>query len=201
MNPDIKKHLSKDPILAELSERYTLHFKNNYRTVEHALCASIISQQLSVKAADTIYSRFLALFPNNEYSSDLLLSIVHEDLRSVGLSNSKAKYVKNVAQFFQENDLHPRVWSQMDDQEIIQKLTEIKGVGVWTAQMIMIFKLERPDVFPIQDLGIRQGMIKLYALTSEKKQLNSKLIQIAESWKPYRSYASRLIWESLNNKE
>ena len=198
MKKDIISHLSKDPVLIPLIKQFDLAPIENPKTVEHALCSSIISQQLSIKAAETIYTRFMDLFPNLVYSGKELLTFDHDLVRSAGLSNNKVKYVKNVALFFKENNLDKMDWSSQKDDEVIQLLTQIKGVGVWTAQMILMFKLDRQDVFPHLDLGIRNGIIKLYNIEPSQKALNSELFQIANSWRPYRTYACRLIWASLS---
>jgi DNA-3-methyladenine glycosylase II len=106
----------------------------------------------------------------------------------------KASYIQNVADFFQERQLHQTNWESHSDDEVIQSLTRIKGVGVWTVQMILMFSLNRPDVFPLGDLGIRQAMIQLYELHSSGKELEKDLIHIAEHWKPYRSIACKYLW-------
>jgi DNA-3-methyladenine glycosylase II len=162
--------------------------------VYYALLDSIVSQQLSVKAANTIFNRFLSLFPDNYPHPELLLALDADQLRSVGLSYQKAAYLQNVAQFAIEYNMEQRDWAIMSDDEIIQLLIQIKGVGKWTVQMVLMFTLGRPDILPIDDLGIQQAMIRLYQLEETGKALQSKMIILAEPWKPYRTYASRYLW-------
>jgi len=163
--------------------------------VYHSLLESIVSQQLSVKVADVIWGRFINLFDNQTIDSNKINNMDIETMRSVGLSYQKSNYIKNVAMFFEENNLIDHNWDDYSDEEIIHQLTKIKGVGVWTVQIILIFTLNRPDVLPVLDLGIQQGMKKLYNLESTGKDLHKDMEKIAENWKPYRSHASRLIWK------
>ena len=192
MRPEVQKQLSKDPKLKVIMERMSLAPLPNRGGVYEALIRSIVGQQLSIKAAASIYKRFLDLFKNEDHPPEAILKVEHETLRGCGFSNSKAKYVKNVAQYFLDN---PNVnWEELSDDEIIEKLTGIKGVGRWTVEMILMFALFREDVFPIGDLGVRNGMIELYGVKSEGKEQYAELTKIAEQWKPFRSYGSRLMW-------
>lgn len=159
------------------------------------LLNSIVSQQLSIKVAEIIWKRFLDLFPNQYPEANDVLSFEIPELRKVGLSNSKANYLQNVAQFSLENDISLEALAQKTDEEIIKFLTQIKGVGKWTVQMILMFSMDRLDVFPVDDLGVQTKMKLVYQLTEEKKELRNKLIAIAESWKPYRSLASKHLWK------
>lgn len=161
----------------------------------HSLMESIVSQQLSVKVADIIWARFLQLFEEGVPHPAMVLELPIEQMRAVGLSNQKASYLKNVAQFFRDNDLENKDWSNLSDEEIITYLTQIKGVGRWTVQMILMFTLARLDVFPVLDLGIQQGMKRLYSLEQEGKDLHKTMHEIAEQWRPFRSLASRYIWK------
>lgn len=162
--------------------------------VYYDLLDSIVSQQLSVKVATTIFNRFCTLFPDNYPASDLLATIEFERLRSVGLSAQKATYLQNVAIFSLQNNLETHDWNSMTDDEIIEFLTQIKGVGKWTVQMILMFSIGRPDVFPVDDLGIRQAMAKLYELDENNKKIKQQMIELAEPWRPYRTIASRYLW-------
>jgi len=128
-----------------------------------------------------------------------LLEMEFDYLRNAGLSNQKANYVQNVARFFHEKKMMNFDWESLTDQEIIDLLTGIKGVGVWTTQMLLMFALNRNDVFPIGDLGIREGMKAIYKSNKEGKELRTELIKIADQWKPYRSIASKLIWQEKDN--
>ena len=164
------------------------------RKVYYDLLDSIVSQQLSVKAAATIFNRFCALFPDNYPHPELLSAIESDRLRSAGLSFQKASYLQNVAAFSLLHDLENHQWDTMPDEEIIDFLTRIKGVGKWTVQMILMFSIGRPDVFPVDDLGIQQAMIRLYALEEKDKKLKQKMIELAEPWRPFRTIASRYLW-------
>lgn len=168
--------------------------------VYYDLLESIVSQQLSVKAATTIFNRFCALFPDNYPHPDLLSSIEMERLRSSGLSNQKASYLRNVAAFSLQYDLENHNWNAMSDEEIIDFLTRIKGVGKWTAQMILMFSIGRLDVLPIDDLGIQQAMTRLYELDENDKNLKHKMAELAEAWRPYRTIACRYLWRWKDNK-
>jgi DNA-3-methyladenine glycosylase II len=164
------------------------------------LCASITSQQLSTKVADVIYNRFIGLYPRKKPTLQLVMDTPAETLRSIGLSNAKAIYVKNVCAFFTENKLTDAILYKMSNEELIQLLTQIKGVGQWTVEMILMFALGREDVFAADDLGIQQAMAKLYQLdTTDKKQLKQQMQQIAAKWSPYRTYACRYLWGWKDN--
>ncbi len=158
------------------------------------LLSSIVSQQLSVKAAETIFKRFCAFFSGEKPQAEQLLSMPAELLRSVGLSAQKASYVRNVAGFFLERGLFEQDWNSLSDEDIMHTLTQIKGVGKWTTEMLLMFSLGRPDVFPADDLGIQQGMQKLYQLDLEGKPLRKAMEEIASPWRPFRSYACYYIW-------
>lgn len=165
--------------------------------VYHALLGSIVSQQLSTKVVRIIWNRFIDLFTDRYPDAESLLAMEHEALRSIGLSNSKANYVKNVAAFKLDNDMSFDFLQQLSDEEIIDYLTQIKGVGPWTVQMILMFPMDRPDVFPVDDLGIQNAMKRLYGIDLEKKELKHKMHEIAAVWKPYRSLASKYLWKTI----
>ncbi|WP_235298485.1 DNA-3-methyladenine glycosylase family protein [Portibacter marinus] len=192
-----KEVLQKDPVM-----RRIIHIEIDVPffdgDVNAYLYSSIISQQLSTKAADAIYSRFLNHFDGNSPSPDQLLAVDFESLRSLGLSNAKVRYISNVAEHFKTNSVEPQHWHKKSNDQIIKELTAIKGVGVWTVQMVLIFCLARRDVFPILDLGVRNSAIDLYNLTGEKQKINQQLLEIAEAWRPFRSFASLYLWRWRN---
>ena len=167
-----------------------------------ALLESIVSQQISVKAADAIFARFRALFPDKYPEPNALLLKTVDELRTAGLSGQKIKYLQSVAEFsLAKSDATPALdrahLDPMTDEEIVQYLLPIKGVGRWTVEMMLMFVLNRPDVFPIDDLVIRQRMMLAYpdqtnGLTG--KALYKKLHEIADAWRPYRTTASRYLW-------
>lgn len=195
MDEKILIHLSKDKQLAPVLETVIIATQTTFGgDLYFDLIRSIVSQQLSVKAAASIFKRFLASFPGNYPHIEDLLRMEIEDLRALGLSKQKSTYVQCVAEFFKEHSADPSAWADKTDEEIIQSLTAIKGVGKWTAQMILMFTLERPDILPVDDLGIQKGMIKLYDIETKGKELKQEMERYAEPWRPYRTYACRYIW-------
>jgi DNA-3-methyladenine glycosylase II len=194
MKNEVIKHLSQDEIFKPLLEKIDFPAAVSRGDLYESLIRSIVGQQLSVKAAQTIHGRFIELFEDAYPHPDEVLSFQIPDLRAVGLSNSKANYIQNVAEFFKTEKLQNKDWSQMEDDEIIKYLTQIKGVGKWTVQMILMFTLDRPDIFPIDDLGIQHGIKGLYKLDESGKELKKKMVEIAETWRPYRTYASKYLW-------
>ncbi|HZI54060.1 MAG TPA: DNA-3-methyladenine glycosylase 2 family protein [Chitinophagaceae bacterium] len=194
------EHLSKDRALKKLingSEAYALKKRKNICTY---LCASIMSQQLSTKVATVIHNRFLALYGGKEPTPQQILDTPFETLRGIGLSNAKAGYVKNVAQFEIDFGMDHKKLHKMDNEEVIAYLTPIKGVGRWTVEMLLMFALGREDVFAVDDLGIQNAMIKLYKLNrKDKKKLKEELLRISQKWSPYRTYACRHLWEWKDN--
>ena len=193
---EIKAYLKKDPILFEAIERNELLVHPELTTdIYKALLESIVSQQLSTKVARIIWNRFVDLFDQRYPDPQSLLAMEHQTLRAIGLSNSKANYVRNVAAFNESHSLAFDHLEGMKDDEVIQHLTQIKGVGPWTVQMILMFPMDRPDVFPVGDLGIQNTMKSLYGLDLEKKKLLPALEQIAESWSPFKTTASKYIWK------
>jgi len=196
----IKKHLSADPVMKELLQTVTVEIPERPGNIYEALLRAIVGQQLSGKAAATIYSRFLDRYGGVVPEPSVLRSEEIDDLRTAGLSRQKASYLLNVAAYFENNSHLIADYHELNDEDIIQELTSIKGVGRWTVEMILMFTLNRPDVFPIDDLGIRNAMLKHYSLREEGRELKRKMVEIAEQWRPYRSYASYVLWRSLDQK-
>ncbi len=192
-------HLKKDDKFRFISEFVAVPDFTPSGNVYFDLLESIVSQQLSVKVANVIFNRFRALFPDNYPHPDQLTSLPIEQLRGAGLSLQKAAYLQNVAAFSREYNLETHAWDVMSDDEIIAFLTSIKGVGKWTAQMILMFTIGRPDVFPVDDLGIQQAMIRLFEMDKNDRQLKNKMIELAEPWRPYRTVACRYLWRWKDN--
>ena len=166
-------------------------FKKDLNYFE-ALVRAIVYQQLSGKAAATIYKRFKNLFIKNKYPSPIMvMERSHEELRSVGLSNQKASYIHNIANAFYTGAI-PKDINIIGDKEVIECLTTIKGVGPWTAEMFLMFTLNRPDVFPVTDLGIQKGFQLFFQL--DKIPRPDQMIKKAEPWRPYRTLASWYLW-------
>jgi DNA-3-methyladenine glycosylase II len=188
-------HLSKDKRLKKVIENQKPFVLTKQKNVYLDLCVSIMSQQLSTKVARVFHQRFLNLFDTQTPGAQQILDIPFETLRSIGLSNAKANYVHNVCRFFIENKLTDAKLYKMSNEEVIELLTQIKGVGKWTVEMILMFTLGREDVFAIDDLGIQQSVVKLYKLDpGNKKLMKEKILSISSKWRPYRTYACRYLW-------
>jgi DNA-3-methyladenine glycosylase II len=194
IHPEITQHLKKDSVLKNIISSVQLQINKPDITLFEQLMRSIISQQLSTKAASTIYSRFRSGFDRFPIHPDDVLQKEVETLRGFGLSYQKASYLHHIAEHFKTNQLLEHPWDLHDDASVIKTLLPIKGVGLWTVQMVLIFHLLREDVFPVDDLAIRQRMISWYQPEGEGKTLINNLHKIAENWKPYRSIACRYIW-------
>jgi DNA-3-methyladenine glycosylase II len=193
-------HLSKDKKLKRLLESSKPHQLKKRKNICSYLCASIMSQQLSTKVAEVIYKRFLALYGGKEPLPQQILDTPFEKLRSIGLSNAKVNYVKNVAQFEIDFGMEAKRLHKMENEEVIAYLTQIKGVGRWTTEMLLMFALGREDVFAVDDLGIQNAMIRLYKLdNSDKKKLREDLLRISQKWSPYRTYACLHLWQWKDN--
>ena len=170
-------------------EEPTFRKETNYF---EALVRAIVYQQLSGKAASTIYNRFKELFNGEEFPPPKkVMEKSHEELRSVGFSNQKAMYVHNIAEAFENGSVSKNL-DQLDDEAIIKNLTSIKGVGPWTVEMFLMFTLHRPDVFPVTDLGVRKGF-QLFCGLDELPDPDS-MIKTAEPWRPFRTLASWYLW-------
>jgi DNA-3-methyladenine glycosylase II len=186
--------LEKDQLLGPIIPTIAMPDFNPSFDVYADLIESIVSQQLSVKAAATIYKRLLDKMPNGYPHPEYIQELTMEEMRAVGLSGQKSQYIKNVATFAQERDLLSHEWAAMTDEEVLAMLTTIKGVGVWTVQMVLMFTLDRPDVFSEGDLGIQHAMVKLFGLEMKSKTLKKDMVELSERWKPYRTYACRILW-------
>lgn len=187
-------HLHKDKKLKTIVS-YPLDALESQKNIALRLIRSIMSQQLSVKVAAVIHQRFLQLYGGKEPKAQQILDTPPEKLRAIGLSNAKVAYVQNVARFVIDEKLTDSKLRKLGDEEVIAYLTQIKGVGRWTVEMLLMFYLGREDIFSIDDLGIQQAMIKLYKLdTADKKAFRAKLLQLSEKWAPYRSHACRYLW-------
>lgn len=184
------KQLKKDEKLGPLIEEHgELELEASENPFER-MAISIVNQQLSTQSAEAIRGR---LFDSFEITPEALLEADEEDLADVGLSRQKIDYIRSAAQHFIEDDLSVEKFSEMSDEEVIEELTDIHGVGVWTAKIFMISVLAREDVFPVEDLGIRKAMEKLYGI-EDRESMNEKSLD----WKPFRSKASLYLWKALD---
>ena len=196
-----QRHLKKDKGLAELvkGEAYTLQKRKNTAI---RLIASIVSQQLSTKVAAIIFKRFLDIYKGKEPSLQAVIDTPFDTLRGIGLSNSKVNYVQNVAQFFISQKITDKQLYAMEPEAVIELLVQIKGVGRWTVEMLLMFSLGHEDVFAEDDLVIQQAMIKLYKIKyATKKELHTKMLKRSLSWAPYRTYACLHLWNWKDSGE
>ncbi|MCB0633268.1 MAG: DNA-3-methyladenine glycosylase 2 family protein [Saprospiraceae bacterium] len=194
MNQDIIHHLSQDPDLGKVIASTPMEWPEAGDDIYYSLLRSIVFQQLSGKAASTIHGRFINLFTEGYPYPAEVLAFDLPALRSVGLSRQKATYIQNVAEFFQQENLLGKDLSDMENEAVIHYLTQIKGVGRWTVEMLLMFTLNRPDVLPLDDLGIQQAIQQLYGFTEKGRALKTRMLEISEPWRPYRTYASLYLW-------
>lgn len=193
-------HLAKnDPILEELIKTYKKPSFIPHTNYYHELVDSIISQQLSVKAARSIEGRFKDLFGGDFPSPEKILEKDIEELRAVGLSRPKARYIQDLAMKILDGDVKFEKLDQLSNQEIINELTKVKGIGIWTVHMFLMFCMGRLDVLPVGDLGIRNGIMRLYELDDVPDAAKVEDIAEQHNWHPYESVASWYVWQSLDN--
>lgn len=187
-----------DPEIKHLLDAFIIEDLQPVKNYFKSLTRNIIFQQLSGKAAQTILNRFLLLFPDKNYPlpEDVLL-VSDKDLRGVGLSSSKTNYLKNISKAFINETFDHKNINECNDKEIIEQLVKIKGVGPWTAQMFLIFTLNRLDVFPIGDLGVQKGFQKYFEL--EKIPTSYDMLSRSEIWKPYRTIMTLYFWKLADN--
>ena len=197
---DYITHLKKDKKLAPFITAPVHERIKPHKNIPLALIGSIMSQQLNTKVAAIIYKRFLALYNNKPPKPQQISDTPNEILRSIGLSNAKVSYVKNVSVFCVDHKITDKKLLAMSNEEVIELLTQIKGVGKWTVEMLLMFALGREDVFSVDDYGVRSAMIKMYKLEKlDKKKLYVKLIKIADKWSPYRTYGCLYCWRWKDN--
>jgi DNA-3-methyladenine glycosylase II len=191
-----------DPVLGRLIDEHgplDEEQRRRGRPVEAygALVRSIDGQQLSTKAARTIYERLIAIFDGRTPTPAELLAADPEEVRSAGLSRPKVAYLRSLAEHVESGELELERLQELSDEEVSEQLTAVKGLGQWTADMFLIFHLGRPDVLPVGDLGIRRAVERAYDLPEMPDP--AKLTEIAEPWRPHRSLASLYLWRSLDN--
>lgn len=192
-----QRHLSKrDAALRAVIRRVgpcTLTPRRDYFVV---LCKAIFTQQISTKVAAVLFARFQQLFPRGRPTPGLVLAAMEGDantfMKHCGLSRQKLGYLRDLAQHFSSNKIPTRRLGRMDDEQVIDALTDVHGIGRWTAEMFLIFTLNRPDVLPVDDLGLREGVRELYDLPA--RPTAKELTQLAEPWRPWRTAATWYIW-------
>lgn len=191
--------MRRDPVMRELMRRYgACGLADSQHTDPYkALVRAIMSQQLSTKASATIARRFDDLFGGAFPTPAQVLEAPDERLRAVGLSGMKVSFVKDLARRVHDGTLRLDLLDTMSDEEVVAELTRVKGIGRWTAEMFLMFRLHRPDVLPVGDLGIVNAITRAYGL--RKAPTPARMMRIAESWRPYRSIACWYLWASLDN--
>ena len=190
----------RDPVIRDLIRRYG---PCGLADAQHedaftALCHAIISQQLSTKAAATIAGRFDGLFNGSGPTAAAIARLDDLQLRAVGLSSQKIRYMRDLSSRVADGSLPLDRVNELPDEDVIQSLTQVKGIGRWTAEMFLMFRLHRPDVLPVDDLGILKAVQRAYGL--RKMPRPDRLNRIGEPWRPYRSVACWYLWASLGNK-
>ena len=193
--PEATAHLARrDKVLRKLIRAYPAASLTSRGDAFQTLARSIVGQQISVKAAQSIWNRFAQLAVEVTPSNVCALDDV--SLRGCGFSGQKCAYVKDLARRFHEGEVRPRRWKRMDDEAIIDELVEVKGIGRWTVEMFLIFHLKRPNVLPVDDLGLRRAMERLY---NEGEPLTkSQMREIAKPWAPFSSAGTWYLWRSLD---
>ena len=162
-----------------------------------SLVESVIYQQLAGKAANAIYNRFINYYNNKQITPARILNSPNDNLKKVGLSNRKIDYLKDLALHVYDGRINLEELPKMNDEEIINKLVNVKGIGRWTSEMFLIFSLGRQDILPVTDLGVRKAIQKVYSLSELPKP--NTMMEIANPWRPYRSIATWYLWKSLSN--
>lgn len=198
MSHKARKHLKvADPLLFSYIERIDLPDKPKLHENDlfAELCDTIVSQQLSGKAAATIFGRFKNLFPTKKPTAEKLLKLPDEKIRSAGCSWAKVRSLKDLAQKVIDKTVKLESLDSMDDEGVKTHLTQIKGIGPWSADMFLMFALGREDIFSFGDLGLKKGLMKVYRL--KKEPTIKQMEKIISKWSPHKTYASRVLWKSL----
>ena len=204
MSKTIIAHFKKaDPKLHKILEQvYKLHGDELFNLKKHnflydRLIESIVSQQLSVKSADAIYERVLNLMPNKIITPESFLSQKDTDLRKAGLSYKKIEYMRDLSKKVKSGELDLDKLDKLENEEVIKQLVKVKGIGKWTAEMFLMFALGRPDIFSHGDLGLQNAIKKIY----EMERYDPVVVEeIIIKWSPYKTYAARILWKSLELK-
>ncbi len=186
--------ISKDKKLGEIITNYPKDFLFSKSDPFYTLARSIVGQQISVKAAQAVWDRYELKV--KKVTPENTIKLHHMSLKACGLSRQKISYLKSLSIGFIEKEINPKKWSKYNDEHIIKELTKIKGIGRWTAEMFLIFNLCRPDVFPVDDLGLIKGICNCYGLKYPISKENAVIL--SEKWKPFRSVATWYFWRSLD---
>ena len=184
----------RDPVMGAIIRANPKVFMVRRGEAFMTLARAICGQQISVKAAQAVWNRLLACC--SEMTPEGVLARKRTELRACGLSDRKTEYIADLAQHFADGKIHEHRWPQMADEEIIAELVDVRGIGRWTAEMFLMFNLLRPDVFPLDDLGLQKG-IRVNYFKGRKVPLSS-MRKLGESWRPWRSVATWYLWRSLD---
>jgi DNA-3-methyladenine glycosylase II len=199
MKPDYwdraKRALSRrDPVMGAIMRAHRKIFLARRGEPFLTLARAIVGQQISVKAAQSVWDKVCLCA--GEVTPEHILARQRPELRACGLSERKVEYIADLAQHFADGKLHVHRWGQMSDEEIIAELVEVRGIGRWTAEMFLIFNLLRPDVFPLDDLGLQKGIRLSYF--KGRKVSAGRMKKLGETWRPWRSVATWYLWRSLD---
>ena len=192
----VLNHFQKtDPILFSIAKRVDIEQIESRETEDyfHSLCHEIIGQQLAKNAACAIFDRFKKLFASERITPEETIKLTEETIRNVGASWSKARSIKDLAQEVVDGTLNLKDLTRLDDWQVVENLTKVKGIGPWTAQMFLMFTLGREDVFSYGDLGLKKAMVRLYSLNDNTTQ--DEIEEITKKWSPYRTYACQMLWK------
>ena len=184
----------RDPVMATIMRRHPRVFMMRRGEPFMTLARAIVGQQISVKAAQSVWQRFVSCV--GDVTPQCVLARPRPALRACGLSDRKTEYIADLAQHFADGRIHVHRWSQMSDEQIIEELVEVRGIGRWTAEMFLMFNLLRPDVFPLDDLGLQKGIRVAYY--GGRKIALSTMRKLGEGWRPWRSVATWYLWRSLD---
>jgi DNA-3-methyladenine glycosylase II len=191
--------MRRDPVLAPIIRKYRERSLIEGPPVDpfSALVRTIVGQQLSTKAAATIHGRLIGLMPGGIATPQAIAVLGDDQLRQVGMSRQKSAYLRDLAAKSASGELHLDRLSEMTDEQVIEAITKVKGLGRWSAEMFLMFRLRRPDVLPVDDLGIVNAIHRLYKL--RKKPSADRILKMGEAWRPYRTVACYYLWRSLEN--
>jgi DNA-3-methyladenine glycosylase II len=193
--PDAKAHLAKrDRVLKKLIATYPDAQLNTRGDAFQTLARSIVGQQISVKAAQAVWNRFAACA--GEVSPGRIVALAPESMRACGLSSMKVAYIRDLAQRFDAGTIKPRRWTRMDDEAVIEDLVQVKGIGRWSAEMFLLFRMMRPNILPVGDLGLQRAMERLY--NDGELLTRDEMREIGKPWQPWSSAATWYLWRSLD---
>jgi DNA-3-methyladenine glycosylase II len=185
----------KDPVMRDIMRRHPQVFMMRRGEPFMTLARAICGQQISVKAAQSVWER-VCICVEHQLTPQGFLAKSRKSLRACGLSDRKTEYIADLAQHFADGSIHQHRWPVMDDEAIIAELTDVRGIGRWTAEMFLMFNLLRPDVFPLDDLGLQKGIRSSYF--NGRKVSLARMRKLGETWRPWRSVATWYLWRSLD---